>query len=293
MSTSAIRGLLRWISFLAENWIFPAPGRNHASRPEKLLHMAETYYTILGVSPNATEVELKAAWRDLMRQVHPDTLVDASPYVKKLAENRAQEINEAYSVLSDTVSRRIYDMGLGAGNGGRGPIGSPSSNSGQPSPAHRAQQRSAASRKVLSRFPALRLLTRVFIPLIAALWGIFWSWNLQSTPGKFGIRFAYASVGLGLAALIYRHGIANVLSKVGVKTPETQAIITVFLLLCAILVLSVWGFLRSPRKLGFKENWKTETSAGCRASRFSEFHGVGAKLGHKRLLPALPNDFDL
>ncbi len=63
------------------------------------------YYKILGVDRNATEKEIKQAYRRLARQYHPDV----NPG-DKAAEERFKEINEAYEVLSDPEKRRKYDQ---------------------------------------------------------------------------------------------------------------------------------------------------------------------------------------
>jgi curved DNA-binding protein CbpA len=52
------------------------------------------YYKILGVEKNSSEKDIKAAYRKLARQYHPD--VNDAPD----AEERFKEINEAYQVLS-------------------------------------------------------------------------------------------------------------------------------------------------------------------------------------------------
>jgi curved DNA-binding protein len=62
------------------------------------------YYAILGVPRNASEDEIKKAFRKLARQYHPDTAKD-----KKGAEERFKEINEAYEVLGDPANRQKYD----------------------------------------------------------------------------------------------------------------------------------------------------------------------------------------
>ncbi|NPV65814.1 MAG: J domain-containing protein [Anaerolineae bacterium] len=66
------------------------------------------YYSVLGVSRDATQKDIKRAYRKLARQYHPDV----NPGDKK-AEERFKEINEAYEVLSDEEKRRQYDQ-LGA-----------------------------------------------------------------------------------------------------------------------------------------------------------------------------------
>src|SRR5580692_9537250 len=74
----------------------------------------ETYYTVLNVKDSASLSEIKTAYRDLIRQVHPDTIATLAPYLRKIAEDKAKEINEAYGVLSNSSKRRDYDNQLAA-----------------------------------------------------------------------------------------------------------------------------------------------------------------------------------
>lgn len=62
------------------------------------------YYRILGVERNASESEIKRAYRKLARQLHPDV----NPGDKE-AEARFKDINEAYEVLGDAEKRSKYD----------------------------------------------------------------------------------------------------------------------------------------------------------------------------------------
>ena len=72
------------------------------------------YYEVLGVSRTATQDELKAAFRGLARQYHPDVSKEAD------AEEKFKEINEAYAVLSEDDKRAAYDRYGHAGLNGAG-----------------------------------------------------------------------------------------------------------------------------------------------------------------------------
>src|SRR5438094_2303638 len=61
------------------------------------------YYKILGVSKNASEKEIRQAYRKLARQYHPDVNPN-----DKVAEEKFKEINEANEVLSDPEKRKKY-----------------------------------------------------------------------------------------------------------------------------------------------------------------------------------------
>lgn len=66
--------------------------------------MANNYYTILGVKRDASEKEIRQAYRRLARKYHPDVNPE-----NKRAETRFKEINEAYEVLSKPENRQKYD----------------------------------------------------------------------------------------------------------------------------------------------------------------------------------------
>jgi len=68
--------------------------------------MGKDYYAILGVSKNATDEELKKAYRKLALKWHPDRNRDNAAE----ATEKFKEIGEAYDVLSDPQKRRIYDQ---------------------------------------------------------------------------------------------------------------------------------------------------------------------------------------
>ena len=77
--------------------------------------MAKDYYAILGVDRNASDDELKRAYRKNAMKWHPDK----NPDDKVQAEKKFQELAEAYQVLSDQKKRQVYDSygeeGLKAG----------------------------------------------------------------------------------------------------------------------------------------------------------------------------------
>jgi len=62
------------------------------------------YYSVLGLTRTATESEIKRAFREKARKLHPDVNRDDPK-----AEERFKEVNEAYEVLSDAEKRRMYD----------------------------------------------------------------------------------------------------------------------------------------------------------------------------------------
>jgi len=68
--------------------------------------MGKNYYKILGVERNATQEQIKKAYRKLAMKWHPDRNCEN----KKEAETQFKEIGEAYSILSDNKKRKIYDQ---------------------------------------------------------------------------------------------------------------------------------------------------------------------------------------
>lgn len=75
------------------------------------------YYDILGISKNATEKEIKTAYRKLAMKYHPDVLKDGS------SDAKMRELNEAYDTLSDVEKRKEYDLYGADGPGAGGTAG--------------------------------------------------------------------------------------------------------------------------------------------------------------------------
>ena len=78
--------------------------------------MPRDYYEVLGVSREASEGDIKSAFRSLARQYHPDVSQEPD------AEDKFKEINEAYAVLSDQEKRSAYDRFGHAGVQGAGGV---------------------------------------------------------------------------------------------------------------------------------------------------------------------------
>ncbi|MDR0645839.1 MAG: molecular chaperone DnaJ [Elusimicrobiota bacterium] len=81
----------------------------------------EDYYSVLGVTRSASEIEIKTAYRKLAMKYHPDRNPESSE-----AEEKFKTVNEAFEVLSDAQKRQMYDdyghegVNMAGGAGGFG-----------------------------------------------------------------------------------------------------------------------------------------------------------------------------
>ena len=83
------------------------------------------FYKILGVPKDASETDIKKAYRKLARKYHPDQNQDDPS-----AERKFKDLSEAYSVLSDADERQQYDAIRAMGSGARFSAGGPGGGAG-------------------------------------------------------------------------------------------------------------------------------------------------------------------
>ncbi len=73
-------------------------------------HSAETtYYSLLGLHPGASVIDIRRAYRELSKLYHPDTTELAA----NMATAKFQQINTAYATLSNPERRLSYDLKIG------------------------------------------------------------------------------------------------------------------------------------------------------------------------------------
>ena len=87
---AAIYLLWRWINKSEKPRLSHDPKSAVADRPP---------WEILGIDPNASQDELRAAYQSLISQYHPDKVADMGPELRAVAEKHTKEINAAYSSL--------------------------------------------------------------------------------------------------------------------------------------------------------------------------------------------------
>ena len=101
---------------------------------------SQTYYKRLGIKPQATEKEIKKAYRKMAMKHHPDK----NPQNKEESERKIKLINEAYEVLGDKKKREMYDLYGDSGQSGS-PGSTGSSGSGHSGPQYHQQPGSSGT----------------------------------------------------------------------------------------------------------------------------------------------------
>ena len=71
--------------------------------------ITDTYYSILGLHPAASALEIRRTYRKLSKKYHPDT----TDLPLSVAQAKFQRINEAYGILSNPERRSLYDLKIG------------------------------------------------------------------------------------------------------------------------------------------------------------------------------------
>ena len=122
-------------------------------------------YRVLGVLPQASDAEIKAAYRALVKQHHPDAGGDATTILA---------LNAAWEVLGDPERRAAFDRGsslAGLGGGSAGPSAAPAGRGGQsPRPKGSAADHAALEHWMASVYgPIDRALAQVINPFAAQL----------------------------------------------------------------------------------------------------------------------------
>lgn len=71
--------------------------------------VANTYYSLLGLHPSASVIEIRRSYRQLSKKYHPDT----TTFTAAVAKAKFQQLNEAYATLSNPERRSLYDLKIG------------------------------------------------------------------------------------------------------------------------------------------------------------------------------------
>jgi peroxiredoxin len=72
-----------------------------------------TYYTLLGLEPQASREAVEAAYQRQRERYNPERVAELDADVRQVAAQRTAEIEQAYRILSDPDRRRQYDIGIG------------------------------------------------------------------------------------------------------------------------------------------------------------------------------------
>lgn len=87
----------------------PRNSSQQQPQPENHRALSSSYYTLLGVHPSASPLEIRRAYRELSKLYHPDTTILS----KAIATAKFQKLNEAYATLCNPDRRQSYDQKIG------------------------------------------------------------------------------------------------------------------------------------------------------------------------------------
>ena len=108
LSARITENVRRWQA--GEPLLGPVDPASGTERPATVEAVAASHYGTLGVADGAEPDEVRRAYLDLARQLHPDRWIDASPSEREDADRRMQEVNEAWRVLGNPARRLAYDV---------------------------------------------------------------------------------------------------------------------------------------------------------------------------------------
>jgi len=97
-------------------WYDPSSKEFHAPSSKEFQEEFKTLYDLLGVAHEATQQEIRIAYRRLALRHHPDKLRSSDPEQVRIATQRFQVLGAAYEELSDPKRRKAYDKTLHQGN---------------------------------------------------------------------------------------------------------------------------------------------------------------------------------
>lgn len=120
--------------------------RGRSAAAVSSLSPTQDHYRTLGVTAGSSIDELRRAYRELARELHPDRHLQSDPQQAAKAAERMVDVNAAWAVLSNPGARELYDLELRlAGGGARGGMGGTGSGGGLPSSTHADQSTNAGS----------------------------------------------------------------------------------------------------------------------------------------------------
>lgn len=85
-----------------------SPRQTSATLPPQVT-LINSYYSLMGLHPAASNIAIRRSYRQLSKKYHPDTTTLPS----RVATDKFQRLNEAYAVLSSPEKRSLYDLKIG------------------------------------------------------------------------------------------------------------------------------------------------------------------------------------